>query len=340
MKISRLLGRPAAAMALALSMSLVPGHAIAQDSAQPPAGPVEAAPTNTFITLGTHGGPVSNAFRSQPANALLVGNDAYLIDSGDGAAQQLAKVNIRIGQVKAVFLSHLHFDHTGGLGAVLGLRLQTRVPGRLAIYGPRGTRQLVEGLVASMQPASIVGYGIPGQGYDDPTGTVEVIEVEDGQSYEVGPMTVTVRQNTHYDYAHGSEMDERFQSVSFRYDLPDRSIVYTGDTGPSTAVEELAQGADLLVSEMIDLEATVAAIRRNSPNAQAPQILNAIEHLRTHHLTPADVGRLAQTAGVGSLVVTHLASDNPTSRDVMRFVDGIRESYAGPVVVANDLDTF
>lgn len=335
------------ACAAAMIVSLATGvtttsPALAQDRivSDRPDRPVAAPDMPRWITLGTHGGPVSNPLRSQPANALVIDRDVYLVDVGDGTGQQLAKASIRLGQIKGIFISHLHFDHIGGLGAVLGLRLQTRQPGKLPIYGPPGTKELVAGLVASMKPSSIVGYGIVGQGYDDPMGTVEVIEVTGDQSLPLGSMTVKVRQNTHYDYAPGSDMDRRFKSVAFRFDHPARSIVYTGDTGPSTAVEELAKGADLLVSEMIDLEAVVAAIRRNSPNANAPQIENAIEHLRKHHLAPADVGRLAKKAGVKSVVVTHLAGDNVTSLDAMRFMSKIAPEFNGPVVIANDLDKY
>jgi ribonuclease BN (tRNA processing enzyme) len=81
-----------------------------------------AAPSerDTFITLGTHGGPLPNAKRSEPANALVVDRAVYLVDAGDGAADQLAKAGLSLQALRAVFISHLHFDHTGGLFAVLG----------------------------------------------------------------------------------------------------------------------------------------------------------------------------------------------------------------------------
>ena len=78
-----------------------------------------------WVTLGTHGGPVPSAQRSQPANLLLEGDRAILVDAGDGAAGQLAKVGVPLPRLSAVFISHLHFDHTGGLPAIIGLRFQT-----------------------------------------------------------------------------------------------------------------------------------------------------------------------------------------------------------------------
>jgi len=322
---------------LAVATLLAPVHVAAQVAAA--AQTALAVPPNRFITLGTHGGPLSNPTRSQPANVLIIGRDAYVVDIGDGGVQQMAKAGVILPQVKGVFLSHLHFDHTGGLAALLGLRLQLRIKGKLPIYGPPGTKELVAGLVSSMKPAAAAGYGIAGEGYDDPTGTAEVFEVGDGQAITVGPMTVKVRQNTHYDYPAGSDMDKRFKSVAYRFDLADRSIVYTGDTGPSKAVEELAKGADLLVSEMIDEEAVVGAVRRSNPQGSA-QMRNVVQHLTTHHLTSAEVGKLAKTAGVKSVVITHLAGDNPTGADFMRYLKGINAVYSGPVIIATDLDQY
>ncbi len=293
-----------------------------------------------WVTLGTRAGPLASPTRSQPANLLVADGQNILVDVGDGTAGQLAKLGIPTAAIEAVFISHLHWDHTGGLAAILGLRAQTNAPPRLKIYGPPGTGEMVAGLLASMVPGATAGYGVPGAINVDVNELTQVVELRDGDSLEIAGVTVTVRNNTHYSFAPDSELAKRFESLSLRFDLPGRSIVYTGDTGPSPVVEELAQGADLLVAEMMDVPDTIATIRRNNPNMPTAVATGMERHLSDHHLLPVDVGKMASRANVGAVVVTHFAGrerGDPVHLDYLR---QIAEQFDGPVVIANDLDTF
>jgi ribonuclease BN (tRNA processing enzyme) len=324
----------AGAFALASQPLLAEHHGEAVEAAE------VVADAGRWVTLGTEAGPLPSPTRSQPANLLIAGGKNILVDVGDGTAGQLAKVGLPTAAIDAVFISHLHWDHTGGLAALLGLRVQTNASSPLVIYGPPGTDEMVAGLLASMVPGNTAGYGVPGAPRPSLSEITEVIELRDGDLVDYAGMSVSVRNNTHYSFAPESGLAERFESLSIRFDLPGRSIVYTGDTGPSTAVEELAAGADLLVAEMMDVDDTIATVRRNSPNIPEPVARGVEQHLRTHHLLPRDVGEMASRAGVGAVVVTHFAGrerDDPVHFEYLR---QIAEHFDGPVVIANDLDEF
>jgi ribonuclease BN (tRNA processing enzyme) len=319
---------------------IAPAFGSAQAQGRPVEDAAGAPMASRWITLGTRGGPMASATRSQPANLLFNGSHAYLVDVGDGAIGQAAKAGVPGNRVEAVFISHLHFDHTGGLAALLGLRWQTNPTHVLRIYGPPGTKAMVDGLIASMTPGTTAGYGVPGAPQADPRDQVQVVELRDKGSITLDGMRVSVRKNTHYSFTTGSDSDQRFESLSLRFQLPDRAIVYTGDTGPSRAVEELANGADLLVAEMMDLDDTIQNVRRNSPDLN-PRVLAATEqHLRTHHLMPEDVGVLAKRAGVGGVVVTHFVGREPTMTGHFAYLRAISKHYTGPATIADDMDVF
>jgi len=317
--------------ALALALSTVSTLNAADAPGTPPA--------NSFLTLGTHGGPVSDSRRSQPANALVVGQAVYLVDAGDGAVQQLARAGLSLAAVRAVFISHIHIDHTGGLFAVLGLRHQMGSTGKLLVYGPPGIKAMVEGLVAAIVPEAQSGYGIAGEDYVPPQGTVEVVELRDGASVKLDGFTVTVAENSHYSFVKGSDMDRRFGSVSFRFNLPDRSIVYTGDTGPSDAVTGLARNADLLVTELADPAFAETFVARG-PGPQPKRAREMHDHMVNHHISPDQVGQMAARARVHRVVITHLVAGRDPNIDTAPFVAGVRKWFDGPVEIAADLNRY
>ena len=297
-----------------------------------------AANISLWVTLGTQAGPLANPTRGQPANLLMRGAQAILVDAGDGTAQQLAKISVPLSAITTIFLSHLHFDHTGGLSAILGLRMQVGMYQPVTVYGPTGTKQLVDGIVASLQPISEIGSGLS-RPIPPPAASVRAVELTGGSQISLGDTKVTAVENTHYSFNPGS-LESRNKSLAYRFDLPNRSIVFTGDTGPSEAVEKLANGADLLVSEMLDLEAQIAVVRvalASQPKSHVDQIA---EHLRKHHLTPEDVGKLAARANVKHLVVTHIGPGSHKIADIEKYHAEISRNYHGAINIANDLDAF
>lgn len=99
-------------------------------------------------------------------------------------------------------------------------------------------------------------------------------------------------------------------AYAFRVEADDRVLVYSGDTGPCYGLTRAAAGADLLLAE--------ASFRDGEPNP--PDL----------HLTGRDCGEVAQAAGVGSLVITHV----PSWHDAATAVAEASAAYDGPVAAA------
>jgi ribonuclease BN (tRNA processing enzyme) len=125
--------------------------------------------------------------------------------------------------------------------------------------------------------------------------------------YEDENIKVLAVTNDHYHFIPGTEEQRFSRSYAFRIEAPGRTMVFTGDTGPSAKVQNLAKGADLLVSEVIDMERMEPALRSGA-NLPPPMLATMLEHLRQDHLTPVEVGKLADAAGVKEVVLTHFVS--------------------------------
>jgi ribonuclease BN (tRNA processing enzyme) len=325
-----IISRRAVCIGLALFSSLA--------AAQPV--PPPADDTVQVITLGTAGGPRVRLKRSAPANALIVGNAVYVIDAGDRTLQQLAAARVNLERVKAVFITHHHLDHTAGLSPMLGIRWMTNVTSPLKFVGPPGMKAIAQGLQTSIQPALAIGTA--GK-ILDPLHNVDVQEVTgSGVVYQDENIKVTAAENTHF---HMPVTDPAKKPLSFAYRIETKQgvVVFTGDTGPSDAVTELARGADMLVSEVVNPDATLAEVRRNAPRLSAQAFANIRAHLVEDHVAPDAVGQMAAKAGVKQVVLSHLGpgldSESAEDADAL-YAAGVRKFFNGPVKVASDLQVF
>ncbi|WP_161956806.1 MBL fold metallo-hydrolase [Sphingosinithalassobacter portus] len=344
LKHTPLLAGAALVGAMAIACFSAPAVVASNGDATAQEGAVPASEATRIITLGTVAGPIAQAKRSGSANLLQVGSRLYLIDAGPGVSHQLAMVGIQPAQIERIFITHLHFDHVAGLAPLLGYSWIARAGKPIDIYGPPATGTFVSDAEKYLSiPEGIYTAQIP------PSPTIsELVRPHDidvtgpAVIYQDDKVRVTAVENTHYSaMPDGRRPLGAARSYSYRFDTPDRSVVFTGDTGPSDAVVELARGADVLVSEVIDLDAVIEIMKKTAfAGATDAELKPTIDHQREEHLTPNEVGRLAARAGVKMVVLTHVGPGVDSEYDMRGYVQGVRDVFGGVVVIARDGSEF
>jgi len=311
---------------LALSMTL----SFSQNAA-----PAENPKGVQILLLGTQGGPTLSEQRSEPASLLIVDSRSYLIDCGIGTMRRMLDAGVQSPTVGTIFITHNHPDHALGLVDVLAndfLSIDFRVPGtpqQFNIYGPPETPALVRAAYNYIK----IPYGVFAA---EPLGASTLVNPfqahlidHDGLAYQDDKIRVTAAENTHYQLLR-AKYHAAMKSYSYRFDTPYGAIVFTGDTGTSTAVEALAKGADVLISEVEDLDESNSA---RWPVTKSSNGDIMAEHMLKEHLPMKAVGELASKAQVKAVILYHFVGgeDGPT------FAAGVKKSYAGPVFAGADL---
>lgn len=293
-------------------------------------------PATKFITLGTAGGPTPKPHRMPPAHAIVYDGGTILVDCGEGAFQQLGRAGFDPRQVRNLFITHHHFDHIGSLFACLGLNMMMHRDKPMNIYGPPGTSEILEHLIAACDIPQATGYGVPGQTLPHPRDFIVSRDIQPGDVFDIDGTRISCCENTHY------RSEDQFGnkgpvSLSYRFDMPDRSMVFTGDTGPCRALEDLAKGADLLVGELIDADIVVNHLRARNPDMSDKALQQMSQHFTEHHLTPEDLGELASRAGVKQLVAVHIPFHTKSAGEDAKYVKRISAKFSGSVTISEDL---
>ncbi len=293
------------------------------------------------IALGTRSGPTPDLYRAQSSNVLVTNGVAYVIDAGDGVSRRLIRLGVNFRDVGNIFITHPHSDHTAGLGALMMWVYDRGNPMKVVgIYGPPGTAASVQGLLQFVNVNAEIRIS-------DGTKTIPATKVfsskdlDEGLVFEDKNIKVTAVENTHFHFPPGSPGFGKYKSYAYRFDAADRSVVFTGDTGPSDAIAELAKGADLLISEVTNpvdeyTAEEIKAGRWQQRNSEEQK--NLIRHHIEEHLLPEDLGKMAARANVKTVVMTH-TQPSPND-DYSRYVNEVKKHYSGQVLVAKDLMEF
>lgn len=291
-----------------------------------------------LITLGTSAGPPPRAHRAQSSNLLIVNGALYVVDAGDGVARRLAKAGINVREIGTVFITHHHDDHTAGLGTLLSVAWDQNRTKPINVYGPHRTVELVKAAVQYFTISAEIRIADGGRtvpiaqvffGHDIGTGVV----------YQDANVRVTAIENSHFDFHEGSASGKH-KSYSYRFETPDRVIVFTGDTGPSEAVTELAKGADLLVTETSSCQDRMQEMINDSRwQAMTPAEQAGIMRQATQgHMTLDVIGKMATSANVKAVVLSHLT--HKPDGDYTPWTEEVKKHFPGQVLIAKDLMEF
>ena len=287
-------------------------------------GTDDKAPVLRVSLLGT-GGPPPRINHFGASTLVEAGGKKLLFDCGRGTAIRLSQLfdfdRVRLADVDALFLTHLHYDHTVGIAdlwlsgwAMAGRKVPFRV------WGPAGT----EAMMSHLERAYAFdvrlrrdGIGVPDQGAQ-----VLAKDIDAGVAYEKDGVKVTA-----FSVDHGPVK----LAFGFRVDFAGRSVVISGDTRVSENLIRHSQGVDLLIHEAFP----VNALRARGPEYFGSKQWAAILQ---HHTMPEQAGEVFSRVKPKLAVISHYADDQTPSADLAReMITSARKSYSGPLEVGSDL---
>jgi len=220
-----------------------------------------------------------------------------------------------VREVRNVFLTHLHSDHTVGLVDVWltgWLNGQAKTPFR--VWGPRGTKEMMHYLDKAFN------YDIRIRLYDDrlqPEGVViETEDIEEGVIYENGGVKVTSIEVDHSPI---------YPAIGYKVEYNGKTVVLSGDTRFSEHFIAAAQGADVLIHEVIGAD----IMRKNaSPNSEV------MERVIAHHTTSEEAGVVFSRIQPRLAVFSHII---PITVSPEEITAPTRKTYKGLLEAGEDL---
>jgi ribonuclease BN (tRNA processing enzyme) len=236
-------------------------------------------------------------------------------------SRQLLSAGITLDRLRYIFLTHHHSDHNLEYGPLLYNVWAAKKSPQVSVFGPAGLKRMTADFFRYMK--FDIDTRMADEGLPDPRRQVTTSEFyRGGLVMRNKDVTVTSARVRHPPIT---------QSYAYRFDTPDRSIVISGDTAYAPELITFAKGADVLIHEVMYLPAIEKLLR------QFPAARRLRQHLLASHATTEDAGRIAQQAGVKTLVLTHFVpGDDPDITDE-QWTEGVRKNFKGEIIVGKDL---
>lgn len=279
-----------------------------------------AASTATEVILLGTGTPYPDPSASGPATAVVVGGRVFLFDAGPGVMRRLKAANLPINGPEALFITHLHSDHTLGYPDLILTSWVMRRRAPFAVYGPRGLQRMTDHLLAAYsEDIQVRTDGLEQEvagGY-----RVDVHEIREGVVYEKDGVRVSAILVEHGAWQ---------SAFAYRIDTSDRSILISGDTRPSEALVRAAAGVDILIHEVYSASHLKPEDRPGGKDWP--------RYCHEYHTSDVELGALAARIKPKLLILDHIIRMGASDEELLA---GVRAGgYNGKVVIGKDLEKF
>lgn len=312
--------------------------------------------TTELVLLGTAGGPKPVPGRAGISSALIVDERIFIVDCGRGSPSAFADAGLEFSRLEAVFLTHLHADHTGDLPGMLlygwGVRVARTGPlPPIRVYGPARPGELPVG-DATFHRETTIHPELPAPGSTD---LVEHILA--GYAYHLNVMPLDARMPDSGALVRGIDISVPARSegtfrvpvvvfedgvvrvtvvavthgravpaLAYRFDTADGSVVFSGDTTANDDLIALARGADILVHQVADLgylerHGTVGA---------------ALGRMAALHTDITEVGGVAERARVHELILNHYLPAEPDAITEEEWAERAGQGFSGTATAGTD----
>jgi ribonuclease BN (tRNA processing enzyme) len=284
-------------------------------------GLLKAQNTDTkLILLGT-GTPFADPTKSGPSLAIVVNNTSYIVDCGPGVVRRAAEASklgfpsLEAAQLKTLFITHLHSDHTIGLADIILTPAVLDRNAPIRIYGPVGSKKMTDDLMSAYKEDIAIRINGLEKG-DAIAYQVYTNEIKEGQIYKDSNLTVTA-----FNVQHG-QWDNAF---GFVFQTKDKKIVISGDCTYSENLIKYAKDCDILVHEVY----SDAGLKKRTQRWQ--------DYHSTFHTSTYQLADIANQVKPKLLILNHQLTFGTSLQSLL---DELKLKYAGPVVNGADLDVF
>jgi ribonuclease BN (tRNA processing enzyme) len=312
--------------------------------------------TTELVLLGTAGAPLPVAGRAGISSAVIVEERVFVIDCGRGSPSAYVGAGLDFSRLEAVFLTHLHADHTGDLAGMIlypwGIREGESGPlPPVRVYGPSRPETVPTG-DATFHRETTIRPDLPAPGSTD---LVESILA--GYAYHLNIMPLDAHMpdagalvraiDIHLQATTGATIatpvavfeDDVVQvtavavthgravpALAYRFDTADGSVVFSGDTTVNENLIALARDADILVHQIADLD----YLERHGTTGPA------LERMAMLHTDVTQVGGVAERARVHELILNHYLPADPGAITDAEWAERAGRNFRGKTTAGTD----